>query len=159
MKRLVISILIVGLIFLGLAFYLRYQSQFVAQNAIYRAVNNPNATPRQRKPINEEKLWTLIQTWREENHFKTYIRNDQLCDIAATRAPEYNIDGNHDKFIARFHDLSYKISENATGAYDEQDALERWLNSAPHRAALESNWIYSCVKCYQNSCVQIFTNF
>ena len=114
--------------------------------------------------INEEKLWSLIQDWRVKNNLEPYIEDQRLCDIAKKRAPEIQneIDSSttHSGFLTKFKNYPYKISENVIAyAKDESDALNWWLSSSSHRKALEYSWSYSCVKCFNNFCSQIFSSF
>lgn len=112
----------------------------------------------------EEKLWEIIQNWREGEELPLYIKSNELCKISEERANELgSIDmlDNHKGFINRYSNYPYKISENLSLKYysEPEHYLNGWLHSPSHAAALHAYYAYSCVSCYQNVCVQIFSNF
>lgn len=113
-------------------------------------------------PINTETLWSLVQKWRTDNGFQTYMKDQNLCAIATKRvnqlkkiAPEKR---DHELFESNYSNYPSAMVENITGGTSEQDALERWLNSPPHRATLEKPYKYSCIATKDDFAVQIFSN-
>lgn len=123
---------------------------------------NPELVPHSIS-FNNENIWLLINKYRVSKNLAPFIKDQSLCSIAESRLPELKneLESPHAGFNARFASSTYPIAENNTGAYSDQNALDRWLGSAPHRTQLESDWKYSCVVCSEKelACVQIFTNF
>jgi uncharacterized protein YkwD len=116
-------------------------------------------TTKEWKP-DSDSLFALIQRWRVDNGYAEYTEHEELCSIAATRAVDNANDTyDHQGFLEKYKDYPYLLSENITKAFSEEEALKAWLDSPAHRKALETNYKYSCVKCYGTSCIQIFSNF
>ena len=108
--------------------------------------------------VDENKLWSLIQDWRVRNNQKPYIKDQRLCEIAKDRADD-PLDY-HKGFLEKYSNYPYKIQEiDIYNAESPIESLQGWLNSPPHRKALEYNWQYSCVACIKQTCSQIFSNF
>lgn len=136
-------------------------SVFLSKNTI------ASHTPAQR-PLDAEVLWSLIQTWRQSDDCRpggcqTYIKDQRLCEIANKRASElagkYDDDFNHynlDKYATEIESIIY---ENITGATSNQNALNRWLASVPHKSTLQKDLQYSCAVVGDTFAVQIFSNF
>lgn len=109
------------------------------------------------KKINNYELWNIIQSWRKESGYKEYIKNDSLCRIALDRLDDGDY-SDHRYLLEKYSKYPSVISENKTGAVDSNHALISWLNSEPHRKALERDYIYSCVASSEHYAVQIFSN-
>lgn len=119
------------------------------------------------KPLDAEILWSLIQTWRQSDNCRPegcqpYIKDQRLCEIAEIRVEDLKgkimQNFNHDLFVERYKNYPYKLSENITGASNDQDALDLWLKSASHAAVLRTDYKYSCVAVQPSFAVQIFSN-
>lgn len=133
----------------------------LASRFILYANSLPSGLPKEIR-LNETLLWNVIQTWRKKSGYKEYIKNDSLCRIAEERVKYLKDKGfsgfNHEGFHKYYDNYQSLLSENMTGGINEQDALERWLSSTPHRNALERNYKYSCVAAEMDYAVQIFSN-
>lgn len=120
----------------------------------------PEPTPAyQQKQLSAVKLWSLIQDWRVSQGLQPYIKDQRLCKIAEDRVDD-GVDF-HKGFIEKYNNSNYPyaMQENQTGAASHEDALDRWLNSPPHRATLEKPYTHSCVAVQRDWAVQIFSSF
>jgi len=112
--------------------------------------------------LSADVLFTMINEHRAKIGLPAYIKNDELCSIAASRGPElygeifvtYSM---HAGLYKR--NLPYWITENMIHQKTEALAMQWWLNSPVHRAAIEGNYTYSCGTCVGYSCEQLFTSF
>ncbi len=111
--------------------------------------------------LNADVLFGLVNAARAQYGLPAFQKNDQLCAVASSRAPE--IDGEiwvthtmHAGFYGR--NLPFWATENLISMGSEQAALNWWLNSPVHRAAVLGSWQYACVACAGRSCSMIFSN-
>lgn len=110
--------------------------------------------------LDEEKLWNLVQDWRESQGLARYIKSDELCRIAEDRAEDQkNGLDNHAGFKAKYYSYPYVLSENCAVSSNEKRILGGWLNSPPHLAALQKPYTHSCIKTKGRYAVQIFSSF
>lgn len=111
--------------------------------------------------LNADVLFNLVNAYRASLGLPPFEKNDQICAVANSRAPE--IDGEiwvthtmHAGFYAR--NLPFWATENLISMQNEQAALQWWINSPVHHAALIGNYKYACVACAGRSCSMIFSN-
>lgn len=116
--------------------------------------------------LDSDKLWSLVQSWRQSQGLKPYTEDQKLCPIAQIRAQEIQTDFSHNQFHRRFDNSSFAISENLIRKYapaytitDEQDGLRAWLESPSHLDNLKKPYLFSCLRCINNFCAQEFSNF
>lgn len=111
----------------------------------------------QSKPLDAEKLTTLVNEWRVKSGFQPYIKNDSLCTIVNQRIND-GMD-RHTGFLQKYSEYPSVLSENMNFTYKtELDALNGWLNSPSHRNALEHPYVYSCIATKGSLAIQIFSN-
>lgn len=155
MKRLIVFIGVCVFIFVIYTIGFNHGLQAEKQAQIQNATPTPYL-------LSEDKLWTLINNYRESKSLKPFIKDQKLCDIAEFRVVQLKTkEGdyfNHDGFHELLDGNKIKYAENITGGYSEENALDRWLNSPPHKEAIEAEWKYSCVATGNNYAVQIFSN-
>lgn len=113
------------------------------------------------KPLNADQLWSLIQTWRQSDDCRpggcqTYIKDQRLCEIAEARVKDGS--DNHEGLYSKYSSYPYAIQENSTGAFSDDEALQKWLNSPPHAATLRKDYRYSCIAVSPTFTIQIFSN-
>lgn len=113
-------------------------------------------------PLNADVLFSLMNTQRATLSLPPFQKNDQLCSVATSRAPEaateiFSGGRMHAGFWSR--NLPYFATENMIYQQTEQAALNWWLNSPIHRSAVDGNYTNSCVACSGKVCVAIFTSF
>ena len=113
--------------------------------------------------ISAEKLMSVVNDWRYTQGFQPYTKSELLCSFASKRLPEIEDNFSHDEYFQHVYtDLppkTYSAENLARGYSDEQEALNAWVNSPEHRKNLDANYRYSCIKCANNYCVQIFANY
>lgn len=109
--------------------------------------------------LDSNKLWNLIQDWREKSGYIKYEKSDILCDVANKRA-EYLLTNGDDNHMGFFNmNFAYEVSENyILDAFSERNALSGWKSSSGHLATLKRDYKYSCVSTKENVAVQIFSN-
>lgn len=110
-------------------------------------------------PINlsASKLTALVNKWRESQGMKPYIENEDLCRIAADRSDD-PLDAEHSGFVAKYSSYPSALQENSFENSSEDAGLNAWLNSPPHLATLEKAYKYSCLACYKDVCIQVFSS-
>lgn len=154
--------LLVPVLIVSIGFYIYKDLQKpILKSAVINTVPTPFYSPTPSK-LDAVKLWKIVNDYRLSKNLQPFTKNDELCRIAIERAPEIvkEIDTPHKGFHERYDSYPYKMGENATGAIGEKDALNRWLNSPPHKSALDGSWLYSCIACDKDiACVQIFSSF
>ncbi len=111
--------------------------------------------------LDAEKLFSMANDYRAARGLPALQKNDQVCSLAASRAPEVAgevASGNlHAGLNSRA--LSYWNTENIISMSTEESAFNWWVNDPIHHAAIVGNFTYSCVSCVGNNCAQEFTNF
>lgn len=112
--------------------------------------------------LNPDVLFDMVNTVRVQNGLSAFQKDDNVCSIAQSRAPEIyaEIMVNHNMhagFYAR--NLPYWATENLIFQKTEAAALNWWMNEPIHRAAILSNNKYSCIACQGDACSEIFTNY
>lgn len=111
--------------------------------------------------LNSSVLFDLVNVARAQYGLPAFQKNDQVCQVASARAPEIDNEiwvthNMHAGFFSR--NLPYWATENLISMQNETAALNWWLNSPVHRAAVLGNWQYACVGCAGRSCSMIFSN-
>ncbi|MFA9288986.1 MAG: CAP domain-containing protein [Weeksellaceae bacterium] len=110
-----------------------------------------------------EEIFSMINTHRSALGLPAYQKDEKLCEIARSRAPELNneIFGDssiHAGFYAR--DIPFWITENMAGMGSVAANFQWWLNSTIHRQAIESSaFQYTCGVCTDGTCAQLFTSW
>lgn len=112
--------------------------------------------------LNADVLFNLVNATRAQYGLAPFQKDDRICAVAVSRAPELDNEiwvthTMHAGFYAR--NLPYWATENIISMHTEQEALNWWLNSPVHRAALLGNYTHACTACSGGSCGMIFTNF
>lgn len=129
----------------------------IGQSVQYQAVTPMDVfkTPPQ---IDEDDLLSAVNTWRSESNFTAYKKSDILCGYATRRVKEIQVNWSHDGFenmprIDSFQILGENLSKDF---YTSNKTLNSWLNSPSHKKNLTENFTYTCIRCENNHCVQIF---
>ncbi len=156
MKK-IVAILLISSIALFSYLYFKEKPKGFANDLIRKIEITPIPSP---TPIilNGNRLFELINNWRvNKERLKPYIKDERLCEIANDRS-KVELDY-HKGLYEKYSNYPYVIQENVNVGYTtEEDSLNGWLNSPPHRATLEKPYLYSCVVC-NKTCVQIFSLF
>lgn len=114
------------------------------------------------RPLDAEKLWSEVNNWRKESGLSEYQKSGGLCAIAEKRVVEVQSVYEHNKFEADYAEYPSRISENLNKRNillaSEKEVLQGWIDSLPHKKALEKPYIYSCIATKDNFAVQIFSS-
>jgi len=112
-------------------------------------------------PPDENVIWNQVQSWRAQNRLTTYKESELLCKYSELRLNDMSAGFNHDNFIASRSDQIYSenpnfshLGENLSENFVEP--LEKWLESPTHKKNLVEPFEYSCLRCKNNYCVQLF---
>lgn len=111
--------------------------------------------------LNGDVIFSMVNSYRNQAGLPSFKQDENLCQLASSRAVE--ILGElwqgtlHRGLYNR--NLSYWITENAIFMPTETSAVNWWLHSSIHRAAIYSSHVYSCVKCTGDACSELFTDY
>lgn len=150
---------LIVIVFLCLSLFAIYVLGFNSGLKSVPSSASPTISIVQEVKLDSDVLWAIIQNWRLENNLKQYVKDQRLCKIAEIRASDIQTDYSHDGLYKKYSNYPYTIQENVAGGLKEQDVLNSWLSSKPHTETLKKNYSYSCVKCMNTLCSQIFSNF
>lgn len=112
--------------------------------------------PVKAKSISADVLWTIVNDYRVSKGLQPFEKSETLCEIARDRIND-GWDA-HKGFNEKYYYYSSQLSENMAYGNSEEELLNNWLNSTPHREALEKDWKYSCIASRDDYAVQIFSN-
>lgn len=116
---------------------------------------NPSPSP---FLLDADKLYSEVQQWRTNNGYDTYKTSQFTCNAADIRVKEIQTTNDHSGFYKRYDGQGVRISENLGNNYPSEEGMVRaWENSPTHRENLEKDYPYSCIRCLNNKCVQIFS--
>lgn len=135
--------------------------QLYAQNpeAVTTTTPDPSATPS--AALNADLIFSMINQIREQNSLPTFLKDERLCSLATSRAPEVHhevVTGTmHQGMYARH--LPYWNNENIIDIRSEEEAVHWWMSDYVHKAAILGNYQFSCVACSGDACAEEFSNF
>jgi len=116
--------------------------------------------PEQIYRINQDDLWYEIQYWKKRFSDYEYQEHEVLCEYTDRRLRESTIDFNHlrngwyqEQPLKIFKEVSENLARDCGG-----ECLGGWLLSPKHAQALTRNYKYSCLRCNETNCVQLFAN-
>jgi len=111
--------------------------------------------------LNADTLFSMVNNYRASNNLPVFQKNDQVCQVAQTRAPEVSNEVATGTMHAglKAMNLPYWNTENIISMNSEAAAFNWWLNDPIHHAAIVGNFTYSCAACSGDSCAEEFTNF
>lgn len=133
-----------------------------AKNPLSQITSEPVATPL----ISQEKLWSLVQQWRAGSNRTQYKESAYTCSLADVRVKQIQTNYSHEGLAELVQTPKFKptpgnsAQENiAAGNSSEIYEINAWLNSPDHRETLEKPYPYSCLRCENNFCVQVFATY
>jgi len=158
MKSNTVKILIIGIVLVALSVFGIIRNE---KGIINRLLNIQIRTP---TPVNlnSDKLWKLVNDWREKQGFSPFINNPDLC----THADNF-INNKSSWTDAYFRDYfttniplvdfsSYYWLFN-TFSDSEESVLENWVNNNSKYNLFDNNIKNSCIKCNGTYCIQLFS--
>ncbi len=112
--------------------------------------------------LNADVLFSMVNEVRSQSGLPAFQKDAKTCSIAQERLPQIydEIMVNHDMHAGFYAlHLPYWATENLIYQKTEIAALDWWMHSPIHRAAILGDSQYSCVACQGNACTEIFTNY
>jgi len=111
--------------------------------------------------LDGDKLFSMSNSYRQSKGLPAFQKDDRVCSLAASRAPEVNAEIAEGKMHAglKARNLTYWNTENIISLGSEEAAFNWWINDPIHHDAIVGNYTYSCVACSGYACAQEFTNF
>lgn len=101
-----------------------------------------------------------VQKWRKSNGLDEYKIDASLCKYAEMRLNDISINFSHDAFLAsrsaQIYNDNQQFQSLAENLSSGINPLPAWINSPTHLKNLKENYQYTCVKCKNNNCVQLF---
>lgn len=133
-----------------------------AEAPISPAVSPVQALPAPTATLSADTLFSLVNSHRAEIGLASFEHDAQVCSVAQSRAQEipqeiFVTHQLHAGFYAK--NLPYYATENLIWQHTEAEALNWWLHSPIHRAAIEGNYKYACGVCTGEVCNMVFTNY
>lgn len=119
-------------------------------------VSSPTAT------LSADVLFSLVNAHRASINLPPFEHDGAVCAVADSRKEEivreiFVTHALHSGFYAK--NLPYWATENLIWQHTEVTALNWWLHSPVHRAAIEGNYKYACGVCNGDVCNMVFTNY
>lgn len=129
--------------------------------AAFAPVSNPITTT-QTATLSAELLFNLVNEHRTKLNLPAFEHDGGVCAVAEARKNEivneiFVTHALHSGFYAK--NLPYWATENLIWQHSEAEALNWWLHSPVHRAAVEGNYKYACGVCNGEVCNMVFTNY
>lgn len=123
--------------------------------------SSPSSSPIASGNSNSEAMFQMANEYRAKLGLKAFEKDERICKIAQSRAPQVNSELQSGTLHKGFKDLNlpYWATENIAAYSTIQDNFKFWISDYIHKKALESENKYSCVACSGASCSQIFTSF
>lgn len=112
--------------------------------------------------LSSDVLFSLVNTHRQAQSLPPFERDGAVCAVAESRKTEISQEifvthALHSGFYAK--NLPYFATENVIWQHTEAEALNWWLHSPVHRAAVEGEYKYACGVCNGEVCNMIFTSY
>ncbi len=104
---------------------------------------------------NDDKLFSLINSYRRQQGLPEFIKDNRLCEIAKDRADDKF---SHQELYDKYSSYPYVIQENLSRPPLFSIAFNGWLKSPPHKKLLLSPYKYACTAC-KIQCVLITSSF
>lgn len=100
-----------------------------------------------------------VNEYRTSIGKKPFTSEETLCSVASIRSFQATTDWSHDGFYP-ISDLIYQwkpefdtLAENLST--ELLDPVPAWIESPTHKANLDGNYTYGCVRCYKTTCALI----
>ncbi|MGE5042000.1 MAG: CAP domain-containing protein [Candidatus Levyibacteriota bacterium] len=112
--------------------------------------------------LSADLLFSMVNDHRKEMGLTPFEHEVNVCSVADSRKQEmvqeiFVTHALHAGFYAK--NLPYWATENLIWQHTEAEALNWWLHSPVHKAALEGSYKYACGVCNGEVCNMVFTNY
>jgi uncharacterized protein YkwD len=127
-------------------------------------INAPSTPTPTLVPISGDKLFTIVNEWRQEKDYQPYIKSGKACEIATERVKQVSVTFSHDGFYQKINNdpelVKSRWAENISEGYSfNEQILNAWIASPTHYENLIDSYTHSCIKCDSGYCVHIFSYF
>lgn len=111
--------------------------------------------------LDSEKIFGMINDYRSKLGLTPFEEENSVCSLALTRSTEIPGEIQNGTLHSGLYNrnLPYWIWENAKYGSDEAGTVAWWLASHIHHASIIGDYKYSCVKCTNSYCSELFTSF
>gem|GEM_PF-5434586 len=125
-------------------------------------INNPPTSYQTSKPqsLDENKLWSLINEWGKQQGYQPYVKNTYLYDTAGKFldfalywSDNYLSDSLKPYFTISSYAWNYSVNRSP-----EESILNYWISTPSTKKNLTDYYYYSCLRCKDNNCLQLFYN-
>lgn len=168
MRKLIYSVILIAVAVISLEAVILYQDLKRPVTDTLEPSPTQTTTPTPYPPLNQDRLFELVQTWRVQNKLPKYQQNEALCQVAQMRAEDIQTNWSHKGFYEFADELkrtkpqfagTYSLGENLAQDYlTEEEALEGWLNSPSHLKNLKAPYQFSCIRCVNGHCAHLFAS-
>ena len=142
--------------FIAVFFLFRFSPDVKPQKGL---ASNPNPSPM--ILLSDKRVWELVNEWRVLETYKSYKESELACSVANIRLKEVKKKFSHQGFLASRFCSGCTLGENLAKDFGtSRSYVQGWLASPSHRKNLEDpRFTHSCIKCENNYCVHIFSQY
>jgi uncharacterized protein YkwD len=111
--------------------------------------------------LNADVLFSMANQKRAEAGLPAFEKHPEVCSVAESRKPEIENEVYGSSLIHagfRTRSLPWRATENMISQNTEEQAMNWWMNSSIHRAAILGTAKYACVACQNKTCAMIFSS-
>lgn len=112
------------------------------------------------QPVSVFNLWDKINDWQKKQGYQPYVQSTFLCDIAdnfldfATYWSDEYLKKN---LKSNFNNSNYAWNFSVNRS-PEDSILKYWTTNPTSKKNLTDYYYYSCIRCKDNNCLQLFYN-
>jgi len=125
-------------------------------------INSSSSSTSTPQPLDENKLWNLINDWEKKQGYQQYLKDDVLCQKGEWLLNNDSILFNNKDWFEKteLNKSYYNASYNLAWDYpSEEKALDYWISNKDTLRNLKDTYFqYSCTKCKKFKCIQVFAN-
>lgn len=125
-------------------------------------INPSSSSTSTAQPLDENKLWNLINDWERKQGYQQYLKDDVLCQKGEWLLSNDSILFNNKDWFEKteLNKSYYNASYNLAWDYSsEEKALDYWISNKDTLRNLRDTYFqYSCTKCKKFKCIQVFAN-
>lgn len=112
------------------------------------------------QPVSAFVLWDKVNDWQKEQGYQPYVQSTYLCDIA-DKFLDFAVYWS-DEYLRKnlktyFSNSSYAWNFSLNRS-PEDAVLNYWISNPNTKKNLTDFYYYSCLKCKNNNCLQLFYN-
>ena len=146
-----------------IAFIMLLVFLYAANNKIFKSLslNFIKPTPTITSQLDEKKLWNLVNNWEIKQGYQPYIEYNKLCETASSYL-DFSEYWSYNYLKNILSDTTYinsKVAWNYAKNYTSEESVLNYWNTNPKSLSnLKEYYYYSCIRCKNNNCLQLFLN-